>query len=287
MEIHKTRKLWLLLCAVLATAVTASPSTASTWHEDIPFHLTGGFAIVVRGGIGPLNDLSLLLDTGAVPSVVSQKLASRIGVTGTFGSLALVNKEIQAQYATVEDVRFGALHAASLPVVLVDLDPLESILSTKIDAIIGLDIFAGQDFSIDYKHKKILPNLGSRTLQESPVGIYIFESSPYCVLDIKVGARTFRMLLDTGANNVALFSSNLPKSILQVSLKSGATGTTQLFPPQSVSIAGTRFGDQTIDVLENSPLALKNIDGVIGPTVLGMTRLEIDWAHKRIRWDRE
>ena len=90
----------------------------ASWQEEIPFKLTRGFGIVVRGGIGPVNDLNLLFDTGAVPSVISQRLASRIGVSGAVGSLALVEKQIQAQYATITDVRFGAIHAATLPVVV-------------------------------------------------------------------------------------------------------------------------------------------------------------------------
>ena len=48
-----------------------------------------------------LDNLNFLVDTGAVPSVLSEKAAARIGITGVDGSLALLHEQIQAAYITV------------------------------------------------------------------------------------------------------------------------------------------------------------------------------------------
>jgi hypothetical protein len=283
------RKVWLSILVVVAIPVARGAS----WQEDIPFKLTRGFGIVVRGEIGPANNLNFLLDTGAVPSVISQRLASRIGLTGTRGSFALLNKEIEAQYLTVSDVRFGSLRASILPMVVVDLAPLEGLLGTRIDAIIGLEIFVGQNFSIDYKRKKIVPHLSGQSLPETPAEILSFDGTPYWVLTVLIGGHPFRMLLDTGADNVALFSGDTPTSLpgygtmKQVKTNFAANSAVPSLRPQILTMGASQFNKQTILVLDGPPQTLKKFDGIVGPAALRITRLDFDWDHKCIRWDRE
>jgi predicted aspartyl protease len=283
------RKVWLSILVVAAMPVARGAS----WQEDIPFNLTRGFGIVVKGGIGTANNLNFLLDTGAVPSVISQRLASRTGLTGTPGSFALLNKEIEAQYLTVSDVRFGSMPVSRLPMVVVDLAPLEGVLGTRIDAIIGLDIFAGQNFSIDYKRKKIVPHLSRQRLRETPAEILSFEGTPYWIMNVHIGGHPFRMLLDTGADNVVLFSGDTPTSLpgygtmTQIRSNFAGNSATQVLRPQIVTVGGSQFNEQTILVLDGPPKALKKFDGIVGPAALRIARLEFDWGHKCIRWDRE
>jgi hypothetical protein len=283
------RKVWLSILVVVVIPVARGAS----WQENIPFKLTRGFGIVVQGDIGPANNLNLLFDTGAVPSVISQRIASRIGVTGTVGPFTLLNKEIETQYLTVSDVRFGSIRVSRLPMVVVDLAPLERVLGIRIDAIIGLDIFAGQSVGIDYKHRKLVPNLGGQTLHETPAEIFRFEGTPYWVLTVDMSGRRFRMLLDTGADNVALFAADMPKSPrrhgreAQVEPNFASASTMQTLQPQNLTIGDMQFKRQLVLVMQEPPNALTKVDGLISPTALGITRLELDWEHKCVRWDRE
>ena len=87
----RNHKVGLTLSAVvLATAL----AYGTQGPDEIPFKLVRDFAIVVQGGIGQLNNLNFLIDTGAVPSVISEKVAVQIGVSGPAGSLALLDQEI-------------------------------------------------------------------------------------------------------------------------------------------------------------------------------------------------
>ena len=154
MRVHKAL---LIMTVALMSATLARGSSGIP--GEIPFRLVQGFGIVVQGGIGQLTNLNFLVDTGAVPSVLSEKVASRIGVTGATGAFALLHNNIQAQYVTVDDLHFGSIRANGVAMVVVDLARFERLLGTRIDAIIGLDILGRQNFGIDYKHRKIMPGL--------------------------------------------------------------------------------------------------------------------------------
>jgi predicted aspartyl protease len=251
---------------------------------EIPFKLAHGFGIFVHGGIGPLTNLNFLVDTGAVPSVLNQRVASRIGVTGASGSFAsLQHENVTAQYVTVDEVHFGSIRAMGLPMVVVDLAPFERLLETRIDAIIGLDMLARQNFSIDYKRHRITLGLSGATQHVMPVEILTLSEAPYWVLPINLGGHTFRVLLDTGADNLVLFAGhtrksdlNLPKAI-----------TTRWAQPLPLTIGDMLLKRQSIVVIDEPSGTLQQIDGVLGPTALGITRIDFDWEHTCLRWDAE
>lgn len=288
------RRGWLVVWILLVVPVARGGS----WQGEIPFKLVQGFGIVVKGGIGPADNLNLLFDTGAVPSVISQRVSSRIGVAGTQGSLSLVGRDVEAQYVTVSDVRFGSIRVARLSMVVVDLGHLEELLGVRIDAIVGLDLLSGQSFAIDYKHRKIVSELSGLTLHETPVEIRSVDGAPYWVFTANVGGHPFRMLLDTGANDVAIFPGRVPSLVARSGsereVSASRTGEappeaqeTQMLQPQAMTVGDMQFKQQKIEVLALSSLSSQQVDGLVGPRVLGMSRVEFDWEHRCIRWGRE
>jgi predicted aspartyl protease len=283
------RRVLLFMSAAILSAALAQGARIP---GEVPFKLAQGFGIVVRGGIGPLNNLNFLVDTGAVPSVLSERVASRIGVTGVPGSLALLHKDIEALYVTVDDVHFGSICAVGLPMVVVDLARFERLLGTRIDAIIGLDMLARQSFSIDFKHGKITPGLSGLARHVVPVEICNAAGAPYWVVPITLAGHSFRVLLDTGANDLALFAGQTPKSVLDLrgggSVAARTTGeATRPLQPLLLILGDMSLKKQLAVVLDAPPGALQQIDGVLGPTALGITRIEFDLEHKCLRWDAE
>jgi hypothetical protein len=276
----RVRKVFLIMTVALLS-VTLARGTGIP--GEISFKLAHGFGIVVQGGIGPLTNLNFLVDTGAVPSVLSERVASRIGITGVAGSFALLHKNLQVQYVTVDEVHFGSIRAPGLPMVVVDLARFERLLGIRIDAIIGLDILARQDFGIDYKRRRITPGLSGSPGHVMPVEILTSSGAPYWVLPINVDGHTFRVLLDTGANQLGLFADHAPKPVR--SLPAGAT--TQPVRPLLLTMGDMPFKKQLVVVLNEPPGALQQLDGLLGPTALGITRIEFDWEHKCLRWDAE
>ena len=66
-----------------------------------------------------------------------------------------------------------------------------------------------------------------------------------------------------------------------------ATGEaeTRILALQELTIGDLHFKEQQVAVLPDPPNALRDIDGVMGPAALRITRLELDWEHKCIRWE--
>jgi hypothetical protein len=167
--------------------------------------------------------------------------------------------------------------------VVVDLARFERLLGTRIDAIIGLDILARQNFSIDYKRRRITPGSSGSTQHVMPVEILTFSGTPYWVLPINLGGHIFRVLLDTGANDLGLFAGHTPKPDLDLP----GAATTRPLRPLPLTMGDMLVKKQLTVVLDEPPGALHQIDGLLGPTALGITRIEFDWEHKCLRWDAE
>jgi len=261
---------------------------------EIPFKLVHGFGIVVQGQVGPLFNLNFLVDTGAVPSVLSERVALRIGISGAKGPLALLDKDLGAEYVTVDDVRFGWVHARGLPMVVIDLESFSHFLGTRIDAIVGLDVLVRQAFSIDYKRRSITPGLSEKARHAVQVGIYFNWDAPYWVLPVTLGGQIRRVLLDTGANGLVLFAGPSRRNVTELAGKTirstKLTGKIEgrTLQPSLLVMGDGSFQKQLAVELENQRgVALLEIDGVLGPTALGITRVEFDWEHKCLRWDAE
>ena len=56
-------------------------------------------------------------------------------------------------------------------------------------------------------------------------------------------------------------------------------------PPMMLALSDGKFKNQAAVILGEAPGALREIDGVLGPTALGITRIELDWEQKCLRWD--
>lgn len=280
-----------ILLVAMALALNSTFARGAEKAGELPFKLVQGFGIVVRGEIGSAKDMNFLLDTGAVPSVLGQRAAAQMGIRGVRGLLTLLNQKSQAEYVTVNEVQLGWIRAARLPMVVVELAHLEQRLGTRIDAIIGLDMLVGQNISIDYKHRKITRGLSRLARHSVDVETFTASGAPYWVVPISLGGVGFRVLLDTGANDLALFASRGSTPFKFVGSETiahdSASGEQKAFamPPMILVLNDSKFKNQVAVIVGGTPGALREIDGVLGPTVLGITRIELDWEQKCFRWD--
>ena len=251
--------------------------------DEIPFRLVQGFGIIVKGEVGGISNLNILLDTGAVPSVLGVRLARQMGVSGPVGSFDLAKDRIQAEYTTVDDLRIGWIHAKHQSMVIIDLHELEQLLGVRIDAVVGLELFAGQNFGIDYKHRKIkLGSLGI-TRHSIPIEIRTAAEAPYCVLPITINGQQFHVLLDTASNQFALFQGHTPGHAID------SSRNLRTLVPQTMQfvVGDMALNNQIANVTQEPHGKLGELDGVLGPTALHMSRIEFDWEHQCLRWDNE
>src|SRR5206468_7075817 len=101
----------------------------------------------------------------------------------------------------------------------------------------------------------------------------------------------FRVLLDTGANDLGLFTPRGSEPFKFVRGETiaheSAVGERKVFtmPSMILVLSNAKFKNQLAVILGEAPGALREIDGVLGPTALGITRIELDWEQKCLRWD--
>ena len=124
-------------------------------QTKFPSNSIRGYAIVVRGSIGNVKNLNFLLDTGAVPSVLDQRIALKLHLTGSVERLSVFTKNLDTERVIAPDVQLGPQHVKALPVVVRDLSFAEKALGTRVDAMIGLDFLGQGPFTIDYQFKRI------------------------------------------------------------------------------------------------------------------------------------
>ena len=121
-----------------------------------PLRLYRGYLVIVKGSIGPLRNLNFLIDTGAYPSVVDEKVAHILGLEQQVANLSLSNQSLLAKLVVLPSLGLGPTRIEPLPVLTQDLSFLEKVLGDKVDAIVGMDVLAKTSFSIDYKKKQVL-----------------------------------------------------------------------------------------------------------------------------------
>src|SRR5688500_17754801 len=105
-------------------------------------------AFVVSVSVGEHGPYRFLFDTGTSTSVITPKLARRVGAT-MFGTTEAITTTgtVRVGRSVIENVRIGAIRRPALPVLILALPEFPS--HGRIDGIIGSDILAGHGYRID------------------------------------------------------------------------------------------------------------------------------------------
>jgi predicted aspartyl protease len=282
-----------ILATVLASMLFATLAQAQSTAQPIHFRIVHGFAILTQGEIAGLHHLNILIDTGAVPSVLNRRVAAKIGAHGASGDFSLLSGRGQARYASVTDVRLSWAYKASLDVVILDLAGLEEKLGTRIDAIVGLDLFDHQDFSIDYQQMLIRPGLSRKARHQVPAEILYVDAAPYWVLPAQCDQVNAHLLLDTGADGLTLFADTAAPAVRPQrqgsQLNSFATVLAGPAPDAKgrFLLGDAIFANQRHAIAHKPAGALGDLNGLLGPTALHIRHLEFDWQNALLWWDQQ
>ena len=270
-----------LLGAILCLAVFhfAVPQAAAK-PAKISIKLVADHLVVARGSWGQLHNLNLLLDTGATPSLVHRRVASKLQASGVAQTYTQFRDGIVTDRITAADFRIGTVPVGQVTMLAVNLTHIERECGIPIDAIIGMDVLRllGK-FTIDYNGKFV--EIGA-ALQNGIVVPFDSESSPYIGVLLNANGKALRVILDTGANRINLFESRAGDAVK--GLRTVAVNTNvNVAGPYSVrevemelALNKTVFGDYLVVVFEVSERAFPNFQGLLGPAALGIKRLSID-----------
>ncbi|MBZ5670754.1 MAG: retropepsin-like domain-containing protein [Acidobacteriia bacterium] len=105
--------------------LVAFASRADPPPGEIPFELCPGYTIVAEGEIGSLKGLRFLIDTGAMPSVLDERIAHQLHLSGKAQSVTVFSRKIKGQGVVLPSLKFGPIQVVSLPILVRDLTFLE------------------------------------------------------------------------------------------------------------------------------------------------------------------
>jgi aspartyl protease len=271
------------LSAVVATVLFSTPLLSLETVAEVPFTIYEHHLIVTKGSIGPLDGLSLLIDTGTIPSMVDRRIVRKLHLQTEPSMLVAFGKSVASHRTTLTGLRIGAQQSGPLTVGVMDLSYVERV---RIDAIVGLDVLARTSFSIDYR---------KRVLRFSPVdreeSVAPLEPVwPFLTVRMTIAGEQVRLLVDTGSRDLVLFKSRLPAALSRARWRGEktvqyASGVARLQPLDLRQVClGARVWDRlsawSIDrVPDEYP---PSIDGVLGVRALDCQRVQFDFERNEL-----
>src|SRR5258708_20017152 len=199
-------------CSQMSTAPprleVQEPRLSARAPVKLSFHLHSGYLVIAEGSIGNVQKLHFLVDTGAFPSVVDEKITHSLGLAEQSARVTLSNKSVQTRMVMLPSLLLGPIHVESLPVLTQDLSFFHKALGYKVDAIIGLDVLRKISFSINYRTKEMFFGPIERLTFSAP-----FETdTPIVTILMETQHRPLHLVIDRGRSSALLFQTRLHHS---------------------------------------------------------------------------
>jgi predicted aspartyl protease len=271
----------------MAVLVLLSLNAAAKHNKDvqkIPFRLYRNHLVIVGGRLGSIEKRNLLIDTGANPTVVDEALAHELGLK-LIGQpaigMAVVGGVAETHYAVLESLDLGPIHRESLVVAVANLSLMQASVGLRVDAIVGLDALAPNNFQIDYDARKIL--FGSVRTPASAVPM--LQDSRFAVIETQVNGSPVTLAVDTGTSEMVLFRNALPETFASLRPKSNVQISNlagDLLAPE-IQLANFKIGHAD---LKGSTAVLTTVpnccgfQGILGITALRFKRLTFNFQRK-------
>jgi predicted aspartyl protease len=261
------------------------PHLSARAPVKLPFHLHWGYLVIVEGSIGNVQKLHFLVDTGAYPSVVDQKITHVLGLAEQPARVNLSNSSIQTRLVVLPSLLMGPDQVESLPVLAQDLSYFQKALGYRVDAIIGMDVLRKSSFSINYRTKEMLFDPADSLSFSVP-----FETDTP-VVTIRMGSQ-FRIVVDTGGPDLMLFQSSMADSTGFQAMGTykaiNASGTFQRRRVRipEVVLSKEKIGSQIAFIVDDRKDDGDNFDGVLGVRGVQFWKIAFDFEHRRFCWER-
>ena len=276
-------------CVLIVASVLLSATHARSTERiaEVPFELYQRHLIVTKGSIGRLDGLSLLIDTGTIPSMVDRRIARKLRLHAQSSMLVAFGQQLPIQSAVLDGFRFGSLQSGPVPAGVGDLSYLQGV---RVDAIVGLDVLVRTSFSIDYQRQVLRFALEGREDSVAPLEL----AWPFLTVRMTIAGQQVRLLVDTGSRDLVLFKTRMPTALSVAPWRGDktvayASGVARL---RRLDLREVVLGADTWDrlaawVLERVPHGYpQGIDGVIGVLALGCRTVRFDFERNEFGWSR-
>jgi predicted aspartyl protease len=249
----------------------------------IPFDLGSDFLIVVRGGIGNLEGLKFIVDTGSTWSAIDRKVAERLQVNRRGGRIMNYNRYIPIEWADVTEFRVGPIRAESVRVMVMNLAKYSE-FAKDVDGIIGLDLLGrSKKFTIDYERRTLQFELAENgTGNHSVPGGFL--------VTVVVQGLPIRLWVDTGSRDILLYGDRVRKRLTKLRTKGerktvtiGRIKGTKVALPE-VRIRGPEEVITVVLIDGPDERTMRGVDGYLGTASLQAKRIGFDFAEMVLWW---
>jgi predicted aspartyl protease len=269
---------------ILFASATGRTAVRQPGATVVPIELCRDFAVVVRGAIGALGDLRFLVDTGTARTVLTMRLADRLGLAGPDTSIFGFRGRMAARQIVLPAIRLGDARKESLEALAADLPAASG--ACEHDVIAGADLLRGTRFTIDYAARRLVFGGARRWRMRAAFD----PRSPYLVAEVVIDGVRLRLLMDTGSELLAVYEGAAPadwhrRVDAEVAADNVTGGLTlrRLFA-RSVEIGGARWRDVQVFLVPGGGPDSR-YDGVVGPRALGLAAIEFDLVGMTFSFD--
>lgn len=269
----------------LSWILTLELSYADASGIQVPFRLHRDHFIVVNGSIGALEDLNLVIDTGATRTVISKKIAKKLRLRGEVKNVIALGLKTKVHEVTIPSIRLGSLQFADMTV---QVGQLSFVHGLRVDALIGLDLLKRTNLGIDYTTNTV--TLGAISHTSSSMAFY--NRLPFVMIRLKVGDQEVALMLDSGAGDeLILFLDRVKGRFSWTGTDQTRTirhlgGKTEL---RGVELSDVEMGESGWPkvkalLLEGKTAGYGNLDGILGTGALDFASLQVDFQNGMLSW---
>jgi predicted aspartyl protease len=243
--------------------------------ETVRFQLYRGYLIVAHGSIGAVKNLNILLDTGATPALLDLRVARKLNLRGQETvNVVRLDRRTRAEETNLPSLEIGPLKQSSLKVVTADLSFYEKVLPVHIDAVVGLDVLGQKPFVIDYPARVIR----FEPVPAMRVSLPLRLDQGFAVIDGEIDHAPVHLLFDTGAGSIVLFSKARARD--NDDRAAGSKETTASEEKKvwvrTLQLGAEEFGQKPALLTRNPKPSQLDVDGLVGPAALGISRVAMD-----------
>jgi predicted aspartyl protease len=277
----------LVAACLILGAVLKQPGAPKTAVEDLvlPLESVHGSLIAVRGSIANLERLRFLIDTGTYRTLIAERIARNLQLRSSNNATLTIFGQAQlAEPVTLSHLQVGPIRRENFPVLAAELSSRVGTLGWQLDGILGLDLLRGHCLVLDYRTRQLI--FGCQTGWSTSVPLD--AQSPYLLVPVKIDEHDYRLLVDTGADVIALYerAGAGHADTLESTSYSADTlaGTVQLnrFTATRFWIGLTLLQRQPVYVVRRPQPNLGH-DGILGPANLAQ-RIQLDLKAMVISW---
>ena len=253
--------------------------------HTIPFRLVRD-KVIVRGRVNGEQAVDFVVDTGAERTVLSQRIARRVGVQPVTNTLSAGVGELGLrglQAGRIESLQIGSLEVTNLPA-LIKSPPLGGLPTAEADAFSPLSL--GLSITIDYGLSHLI--IGSELADEpADIVLPLRQHRLTVVRGVINGEHQRSFVVDTGGEVISISRGTAdllpPMTVRQVPVRvygtSGWDEGAYLMPGVNLAFNQLQYRNFSVVVLNlHRPSALLgfHIGGIVGHSFLRDYRVTLD-----------